>query len=130
MNEYVKRLENGCVVRPDAAEAARMDEKEWNPHPAFKGVALRHLLCGAETGGTMSLHQVRVDPGCVIGSHVHEYSWELHQVVGGGGECIACEERIAYAPGVQAALPSAVAHEVRAGEEGLMLIATFSPPLL
>jgi len=43
----------------------------WNPHPKFAGVSLKHLVMGKDTGGRLSLHHVRLDPGCAIGDHTH-----------------------------------------------------------
>lgn len=131
MNGYVKALEHGSVaVGGESARLARIEQQQWNKHPVLEGVALKHLLTAAQTGGNMSLHLVRIDPGCAIAAHEHEKSWELHQVVDGQGECLACGELFRYVPGVQASLPNGAVHEVRAGEQGLTLIATFSPPLL
>ena len=128
MNDLFASLDLGTVARP--GNPAQTEDLAWNQHPAFPGVALKHLLTGADTDGRMSLHLVRLEPGATIGEHVHEKSWELHQVSGGSGELLLDGRTVAYHPGVAAALPENEPHAVRAGEHGLRLIATFSPPLL
>lgn len=128
MNDSFASLDLGTVVRPGGHVPA--EDLAWNPHPAFPGVALKHLLSGADTDGRMSLHLVRLEPGAEIGKHVHEKSWELHQVAAGSGQLLLDGRTVEYHPGVAAALPENEPHAVRAGENGLRLIATFSPPLL
>jgi hypothetical protein len=41
----------------------------WQPHPAFPGVHMKHLVLGADTGGALSCHLVRVaagEPGLLL----------------------------------------------------------------
>lgn len=102
----------------------------WNPHPKFSGVSLRHLVTGKDTGGHMSLHQVRIDPGCAIGDHVHAGMVEIHDVLAGDGTCVRAGERIPYNPGVVGVMPADRVHRIEAGERGMLLLATFSPPLV
>ena len=102
----------------------------WNPHPKFAGVFLRHLVTGKDTGGTMSLHHVRIDPGCTIGDHVHAGQVEIHDVLAGYGSCMLAGTDIAYNPGVVGVMPADQVHRVEAGDQGLLLLATFSPPLV
>jgi quercetin dioxygenase-like cupin family protein len=102
----------------------------WNPHPKFAGVALRHLVTGKDTGGRLSLHHVRVDPGCEIGDHAHAGQVEIHEVVAGEGACTVAGKEIRYVPGVIGVLPADTVHRVVAGEKGLLLLASFSPPLV
>jgi len=102
----------------------------WNAHPAFAGVALKHLVAGADTGGALSCHLVRIDPGCRLASHVHAGQWELHEVVGGSGTAGLDGKAADYRPGVMAGIPQGAPHEVTAGDEGLYLFAKFFPALL
>ncbi len=102
----------------------------WNPHPKFAGVSLRHLVTGKDTGGRLSLHHVWVDPGCSIGDHAHAGQVEIHDVLAGTGSCTLEGVVIPYAPGSMAIMPSDKVHCVDAGDEGLLLLATFSPPLV
>jgi len=109
----------------------------WNPHPRFAGVALRHLVTGADTGGALSAHLVRIEAGAELSSHVHEGSLELHEVVRGLGVCTLGRRKVVYQPGVCGLIPAGVAHSVKAqakqdGQDGedLYILAKFAPALL
>ena len=109
----------------------------WNPHPRFAGVALKHLVTGADTGGALSAHLVRIQAGAELSSHVHKASLELHEVVRGSGVCTMGGCETAYQPGVCGLIPAGVAHSVRAnaGQDGqhgeaLYILAKFTPALL
>jgi quercetin dioxygenase-like cupin family protein len=112
---------DGCVPSSDLT---------WNAHPAFHGVALKHLVPGRASGGRFSVHLVRVDGGCSLREHAHQENWELHQVVEGAGVCRFAGQSVTYAPGVCGVLPAGVAHEVQAGPDGLCLLAVFTPALV
>jgi len=103
---------------------------EWNPHPTFAGVAMKHLMTGKDTDGRFSTHLVRLEPGAKIGDHIHEKSWELHEVADGSGVCLLNGQCIEYQPGVAAVMPESVSHSVEAGEDGLCLLAKFVPALM
>lgn len=103
----------------------------WNPHPRFAGVALKDLVTGADTGGALSAHLVRIDAGAELSSHVHDGSLELHEVVQGSGVCTLGKRQAVYRPGVCGLIPAGVAHSVRAdAEEELYILAKFAPALL
>ncbi len=110
--------------------ATVVEEKPWNPHPNFKGVALRHLMTSKETGGMFSAHVVRVDPGCCLESHVHEGQWELHEVVRGSATAQVDGVALDYFPGMSSVIPKGVRHDVTAGNEGVLLLAKFIPALV
>jgi len=116
------------VVSIDGDREAR--SLPWNPHPKFKGVFLRHLVTGRETGGRVSLHHVRIDHGCAIGDHTHAGQEEIHDVLSGEGTCTVEGKEIRYVPGIMGIMPADTVHRVEAGLEGLLLLATFSPPLV
>lgn len=101
----------------------------WNPHPVFPGVALKHLVTSAESGGFFSYHLVRIDSGMTIGAHVHDPQLETHEVIAGKGVCVNGERKVEYVPGVLTLFRPKVRHEVSAGGEGLLLFAKFMPPL-
>jgi quercetin dioxygenase-like cupin family protein len=107
-----------------------VEDLPWHPHPAFAGVSLKHLVTGADTGGALSCHLVRVDPGMVLPHHTHDPQWELHEVADGSGTAVIDGREAAYEPGVTAVIPRGMDHEVRAGETGLRLLAKFFPALL
>ncbi|MFA4848929.1 MAG: cupin [Methanoregula sp.] len=102
----------------------------WNPHPKFAGVSLKHLVTGKDTGGRISLHHVRIDPGCTIGDHTHAGMVEIHDVLNGAGTCTLAGMRISYIPGVVGVMPADQVHRIEAGDGGMLLLATFSPPLV
>ena len=102
----------------------------WNPHPKFEGVFLRHLVTGKDTGGRMSLHHVRIYPGCAIGDHTHAGQVEIHDVLSGEGTCTLAGTRIEYVPGVMGIMPADTIHRIDAGDKGMLILATFSPPLV
>ena len=60
-----------------------------NPHAKFHGASLKHLITGNDTGGHISLHHVRVDPGCTIGDHTHAGTVEIHDVIEGEGSAFS-----------------------------------------
>ncbi|MDO9632672.1 MAG: cupin domain-containing protein [Humidesulfovibrio sp.] len=106
----------------------------WNPHPRFAGVALKHLVTGADTDGALSAHLVRISAGACLESHTHDNSLELHEVVQGSGVCTLGEREAIYRPGVCGLIPAGVAHSVRADAEqdgkDLYILAKFAPALL
>lgn len=126
--EFGTALDAGAVTA--GGKTCRAGELEWKAHPVYPGVALKHLLTGADTGGDYSLHLVRVDPGRAIEEHVHPDRRELHVVASGDGDCRAGDLRLAYAPGCCADIPAGQVHRVQAGPAGLVLLATFVPALV
>jgi quercetin dioxygenase-like cupin family protein len=119
----------GHLARPDAE--ADLNALPWHAHPRFAGVALRHLVTGAETGGALSAHLVRIEAGCCLESHVHEASLELHEVAQGAGTCDLSGRQVAYAPGVCGLIPAGTRHAVKADAGGdLYILAKFIPALL
>jgi len=101
----------------------------WNQHPKFEGIAMKNIIAGEETNGQISVHLVRIEPGAAIGGHVHASQWELHQVLEGAGRAKIGKEWVPYAAGTLSVVPVGKEHEVVADGEGMLLLATFSPPL-
>jgi len=102
----------------------------WAPHASFAGVFMKHLVTGSETGGRLSIHHVRIDPGCAIGGHTHAGMVEIHDVLAGSGTCMLDKKEIRYVCGTLGVMPADTLHRIDAGAEGLLLLATFSPPLV
>lgn len=119
--------EGGKLLMPDAAAA--FDTIPWSEHPAFEGVALKHIVTSEKTDGQFSFHLVRIDPGRKIGSHVHEKQLETHEVISGTGVCVNNGVELPYEPGIISIFPAGVPHEVTAGSDGLYLFAKFLPAL-
>lgn len=124
----MNRIGNEIVIDRDGARPG--DQLPWIPSPKFDGVAMRNLLTGAGTEGRLSAHLVRIEPGKAIGEHVHEGSLEVHEILEGSGVGILPGDRREYRAGVVSLIPQGVLHEVRAGEEGLLLLAKFAPALV
>ena len=102
---------------------------EWNKHPAFEGVELKHIVTAADTNGEFSFHLVRIAPNKKIGRHIHAEQLETHEVISGSGVCIneGCE--ISYSTGVISIMRKGTEHEVIANDDGLYLFAKFLPAL-
>ncbi|MDR2710942.1 MAG: cupin domain-containing protein [Burkholderiales bacterium] len=118
-----QRFENGSLSA--GARKKNIASTPWNPHKEFPGVFLKNVVTGEDTGGLLSCHLVRIDPGAKIGLHLHSDSIELHEVIEGSGVCVTEDGEISYAPGCVAVLARNASHEVRAGAEGLYLFAKF-----
>jgi len=121
-------FERGELALPGRRTLFR--ERDWQPHSQFAGVALKHLLTAADTGGAFSYHLVRVEPGCAIGEHIHATQQETHEVIAGAGVCRNQNADIVYRAGVISLIEPGARHAVTAGEEGLLLFAKFIPSLL
>ncbi len=128
LSEIVAAMTDGIVNYPDRIE--EIGKLEWVRHPTCKGVFLKHLIKGADTGNSLSCHLVKVEPLAVLVEHIHEKQWELHEVIEGNGSCVLGDKEAPYSPGRMAMIPQGVTHSVRAGEHGLVLLAKFFPALL
>ena len=102
----------------------------WTPHASFKGVALKHLAKGSQTGGLASFHLVKVEPGCALLSHTHPGKCELHEVIMGSGTATIDGRSIIYRSGQMALIPADATHSVTAGKDGLLIMAKFFPALI
>jgi len=121
----------GAVRLASPSRDADLTILPWNPHPTFPGVALKHLVTGADTGGALSAHLVRVDAGCSLLEHVHADKLELHEVVRGAGTCALADKTVHYEPGACGLIPPGVLHSVRADAgETLYILAKFAPALI
>ena len=125
-----ERLHRGPETVVAETGPRKAEDLPWNAHPKFAGVFLKHLVEGKDTGGRLSLHHVRISPGCSIGDHAHSGQVEIHDVLEGDGICMLAGKKIPYSTGVAAIMPADQVHRVDAGEAGLLLLATFSPPLV
>jgi|GEM_PF-199673 len=106
-----------------------IDTLKWNPHPTFKGVYLKHLITGKDTDGKLSCHIVKIDPGCILDTHIHDGKIELHEVAGGSGTMFLDKQEIGYSTGRICLIPANMQHKVVAGKDGLYLFAKFTPAL-
>ncbi|MFA5330779.1 MAG: cupin domain-containing protein [Methanoregula sp.] len=121
-------FEQGAVIFPDReVEAA---DRRWYEHPASKGVFLKDLVTGKETGGKFSYHLVRVDKTCEVADHDHETQWEYNMILSGTGTFLLGDKEVAIKPGQSFATPPKNHHTVSAGNEELSLLAIFVPALV
>ncbi|SIO27931.1 cupin domain-containing protein [Halodesulfovibrio marinisediminis] len=102
----------------------------WVDHPTFKGVQLKHLLTSEETGNIFSSHLIKIAPQCGLENHCHENQKELHEIMAGHGECVLTGKTICYKKGVMTVIEKGEPHQVKADEQGLLLLAKFFPPLV
>ncbi|QJB55772.1 cupin [Pseudodesulfovibrio sp. zrk46] len=128
MDDLFTHFSSGIIAQGNSIKDAK--NLSWNPHPSNAGVSLKHLVTGSETDGRFSVHLVKLDAGAEIGEHVHENHWELHEVAGGDGVCLLEMGITSYGPGDINVLPENIKHYIKAGENGLLLMAKFIPALL
>jgi quercetin dioxygenase-like cupin family protein len=55
---------------------------------------------------------------------------EIHDILSGKGTCMLEGSEIRYQPGTMGIMPADRVHSITAGNEGMLLLATFSPPLV
>jgi quercetin dioxygenase-like cupin family protein len=121
-------FDNGKIyTKTEIIDAQNLD---FVPHAKFKGVSLKQLVTGAMTGGQVSSHLVRVEPGCVLDTHIHEKNLEIHEVIAGSAKAMVGDKEVDYVPGVIGILPAGVPHRIAAGEEGIYILAKFTPALV
>jgi len=101
----------------------------WKIHPSFQGVFMKTVLRGCDTGGRLSCHMIKIEPGREIGIHAHDGRMELHEVIAGCGKCTIGDKMVAYRPGVISCIPDDINHGIAAGDKGLLLFAKFFPAL-
>lgn len=121
-------LSNGMLYFMDRSQ--EIEAMEWLPHPKFKGAFMKHLVKGADNDNHASCHLVRINPGCQLDDHIHEKEWEYHHIIEGDATGYLDGNPMTYKPGVIAVIPRGVNHKVVAGENGLVILATFLKALL
>ncbi len=124
----INNFENGKLFT--MLNSKNLSDLGWKPHQTFKGVYLKHLVTGVDSNNEISCHLVKIEPGCEIGLHTHQNNLEIHEVIAGSGSFLLGEDNYEYLPGNIGVIPKNVVHQVLAGEEGLYLLAKFSPALL
>jgi quercetin dioxygenase-like cupin family protein len=106
-----------------------IEDLPWNSHPKFKGVYLKHLILGGETNNQLSCSIVKIEPNCMLDTHLHDGAIEIHEVVAGSGKFYLDAKEIDYSIGKISIIPSNTLHKVLAGKDGLYLFAKFTPAL-
>ena len=110
-------------------EKTPLERFHGNKHATFEGVYLKHYIKGADILGLLSCHVVNCRDK-ILEEHVHENQWELHEVLSGEGEFVLESKNGDYRPGVMGVIPKGKKHKVRAGKNGLILLAKFFPALV
>ncbi|MFA4886029.1 MAG: cupin [Desulfotomaculaceae bacterium] len=128
MNETVKGISEGEIVYLD--KKFNVEALDWNQHPSFAGVFLKHLVKGESSDGKFSCHLIRIKDGFEISDHIHEGKWELHEVIGGIGKGVMAGQEIVYKHGVTVVVPESVQHKIVADNGDVYLLAKFIPALL
>ena len=108
----------------------KIGDLQWNPHATFNGVYLKHLITGEDTDNRLSCHIVKIEPGCVLDTHLHDGKIEIHEVVAGSGKMYLDGKEIDYTVGQICLIPANVSHKVVAGKDGIYILAKFTPALL
>lgn len=108
----------------------QISELNWNKHAKFDGVYIKHLIKGSDTNGTLSCHIVKIEANCTIDEHIHGGKIEVHEVIEGSGTCFLANKLITYSIGSVALMPADVIHKITAGNDGMYILAKFSPALL
>ena len=101
----------------------------WDKHPKFSGVFTKTLFTSKDSNNNLSAMIVKIDPLHEIGDHIHEGTYELHEILSGEGIGIIEDKKIEYKPGVVSLIPGDIHHSIKAGDSGIILLAKFTPPL-
>lgn len=123
-----EQFENGSIYT--VKDTMCSEQVGYNAHPKFKGVSLKHLVAGGITNGLLSCHLVKVEPQCTLDTHTHAESFEIHEVISGSGTLYMGGTEHPYTAGCVGVIPAGTEHKVQASEEGLYILATFTPPLV
>ena len=125
---FLSKMLSGIVFSKDKEQ--KISDLPWNPHASFKGVYLKHLIVGKDTDNQLSCHIVKIEPGCVLDTHVHDGKIEIHEVVAGSGKMNLDGKEIDYRQGQICIIPANTPHKVVAGKDGMYILAKFTPSLL
>ena len=113
-------------------------ELEWQPHPRFADVRYQQFESRAtHPTGDFSMMRVRLAPGGVIDTHVHERETETAYVLSGEG-LLTCgpgtdadDEQHRLTPGRGVSIPPMLAHRLsNHGAVEIEIIAIHSPPIM
>ena len=102
---------------------------QWKDHPSFPGVRLRRLVSGDETAGRFTTLLVSIAPNGKMLPHRHETEVEQHLILSGGGQMALDGHQDVYSSGSLKIIPQGALHSVTAGEDGMTILALFSPAL-
>lgn len=121
-------FETGTIITNSTLEET--GNVNFVPHKTFKGVSLKLLVGGCKTDNAVSLHLVCIEPHCSLETHEHPQNLETHIVISGNGHVAIGDNSGKYEIGTVGVIPMGMPHKVTAGENGLYILATFSPALI
>ena len=127
-NMFLSKILTGTVFSTNEAKAVA--DLPWNAHASFKGVFLKHLIVGKDTDDKLSYHIVKIEPECVLDTHLHDGKIEIHQIIAGSGKMYLEGKVIDYSQGQICIIPANTPHKVVAGKDGMYILAIFTPSLL
>ena len=126
-NLFLEKVLSANIYFSD--KQVKIEALVWNAHPTYKGVYLKHLILGKDTENQLSCHIVKVEPNCILDTHLHDGKIEIHEVVSGSGTMFLDKKEINYTVGQICVIPANTPHKVVAGKDGLYLFAKFTPAL-
>jgi quercetin dioxygenase-like cupin family protein len=126
-SRIVDLFDEAKIIYPEKEVDAK--ETAWYEHPAFKGVFLKDLIRGKDTGDQFSCHIVMIEKGCEVGSHSHNVQWEFNEAIDGKGVFILGDKEIRFNAGYSFVTPPGVEHTVIAEGKDLYILAKFVPAL-
>lgn len=100
---------------------------DWAAHPTFAGVRLARLVAPADSDGALMTLLVSLAPHARMEPHRHDRQTEQHLVLAGRGRLMLEGAERLYEPGSLVVIGEGKEHSVVAGEDGMMLLATFTP---
>lgn len=121
-------IEKGMIYI-NGKEFNRISSIPWIKHPKFKGVFMKNIITGSESNNNLSSMIVKIEPHHEIGDHIHEGKSELHEIIDGNGEALIDGKNIKYMRGVISLIPGNILHSIKAGGNGMILLAKFTPSL-
>ena len=89
-----------------------------------------YFVAGKTTDDKLSYHIVKIEPGAVLDTHLHDGKIEIHLVIAGSGKMYMDGKIIDYSEGSICLIPANVSHSVVAEKEGMYILAVFTPSLL
>lgn len=126
-NEITNLFNEAKIIYPEKEIDAK--DATWYEHPDFKGVFLKDLVPGKDTGGQFSCHIVKIEKGYEVGNHSHNVQWEFNEAIDGNGIFILGDKEILFNAGYSFVTPPGVEHTVIAEGNDLYILAKFIPAL-
>jgi len=107
----------------------RAEAGDWNASQKFAGVALKDLVGGGVTPN-ISMHLVKIEPGCEIAPHVHETNRETFHMLEGKGAILVNGEWKPWEAGDSATVPAGHKHGMKnAGDKTMLFLAIYTPAI-